>query len=65
MQPDVLVRNGGSVYLFCPLTPAAKVWFEENVQSDGWQWFGNALCVEHSYVLGLIEGIQDAGLVVA
>ena len=40
--PDVLVRNEGTVFLFCPLTPQAKEWIDENVQSDA-QWFGNAL----------------------
>jgi len=59
--PDVLVRNEGTVYVFSPLTAAAKAWFDENVQSEGWQWFGNALVVEHRYALGLGQGLRDAG----
>jgi hypothetical protein len=57
-MPDVLVRNEGTVFLFCPLTPQAKEWIDENVQSDS-QWFGNVLVVEHRYAWGLAEGMKD------
>jgi len=30
--PDVLVRNEGTVFLFCPLTSRGKQWIEEHVQ---------------------------------
>ena len=59
--PDVLVHNGGSVFLFCPLTARAKVWIDEHVQQDA-RWFGAALVVEHRYALGLAQGMKDAGL---
>ncbi len=62
--PDVLVRNEGTLFLFCPLTPRAKEWIDEHVQSDA-QWFGNALVVEHRYAWGLAEGMKDEGLVLA
>jgi hypothetical protein len=61
--PDVLVANAGSVFTFCPLTPKAKSWIEENVETEAWQRFGHALVVEHRYALGLAAGMQDAGLV--
>jgi hypothetical protein len=64
IAPDVLVRNEGTVFLFCPLTAQAKEWIDEHVQSDA-QWFGNALVVEHRYALGLAEGMKDEGLVLA
>ena len=32
--PDVLVRNEGTVFLFCPLTSRGKQWIEEHVQPD-------------------------------
>lgn len=57
--PDVLVRSEGTVFLFCPLTPRAKQWINENVQPDA-QWFGQALVVEHRYALGLTVGMRDA-----
>lgn len=62
---DVLVRNEGTVFVFCPLTPAAKQWIDENVESDSWQWFGNTLVVGHRYAWGLCQGMRDAGLVLA
>jgi hypothetical protein len=32
--PDVSVRNEGTLFLFCPLTPRAKEWINANVQAD-------------------------------
>ena len=60
--PDVLVRNEGSVFLFCPLTFQSKEWIDEHVQPDP-MWFGNALVVEHRFAWGLAQGMKDAGLV--
>jgi hypothetical protein len=62
--PDVLVRNEGTVFLFCPLTLRAKEWIDEHVQSDS-QRFGNTLVVEHRYAWGLAEGMKDEGLLLA
>ena len=59
--PDVLVRNEGTLFLFCPLTVRAKDWIDDHVQPDA-QWFGAALVVEHRYALGLAEGMKNAGL---
>ena len=47
--PDVLVANEGTVFVFCPLTAAAKEWIDENVESEAWQWFGNSLVVDHRF----------------
>jgi len=62
--PDVLVRHEGTVFLFCPLTPQAREWIDEFVQSDA-QWFGNALVVEHRYAWGLAQFMKDKGLVLS
>ena len=62
--PDFLVRNEGTLFLFCPLTTRAKRWIDKHVQSDA-LWFGSALVVEHRFALGLAEGMKDAGLVLA
>lgn len=62
--PDVLVRNEGTVFVFCPLTSLGKEWIDEHVQSDA-MWFGHTLVVEHRYAWGLAAGMQDAGLVLA
>jgi hypothetical protein len=59
---DVLVRNEGTVFLFCPLTSRGEEWIDEYVQPDA-LWFGNALVVEHRFVWGIAQGMKDAGLV--
>jgi hypothetical protein len=60
--PDVLVRNEGTLFLFCPLTPQAEQWIDEHVEPNP-QWFGNCLVVEHRYAWGLAVGMKDSGLV--
>jgi hypothetical protein len=62
---EVLVCNEGTVFTFCPLTPQAKEWLDNSVCSEPWQWFGHILVVEHRFALGLAEGLDDAGLVLA
>jgi hypothetical protein len=60
--PDVLIRNEGTVWVFNPLTPAAQEWFDDNVESEPWQWLGTSLVVDHGMAAGLVQGILDAGL---
>jgi hypothetical protein len=64
ITPDILIRNEGTLFLFCPLTSRAKEWIHEHVQPDA-MWFGNALVVEHRFALGLAQGMKDEGLVLA
>jgi hypothetical protein len=61
-NPDVLVHNEGTIFLFNPLTAAGKEWIDDNVQPDA-RWFGTTLVVEHRYAWGLAQGMQDAGLI--
>lgn len=61
--PDVLIKNVGTLHTFCPLTPRAKEWIDEYVETEQWQWFGHTLVVEHRYAWGLAQGMKDAGLV--
>jgi hypothetical protein len=62
ITPDVLVCNEGTVVVFCPLTSRAEQWIQENVLTDSWQWFGNALVVEQRHALSLGQGMKLAGL---
>ncbi len=62
--PDVIVRNEGSVYLFCPLSAHAKTWLDGHVEPNA-TWFGSALVVEHRYAWALAEGLKDAGFSLA
>ncbi len=59
-QPDVTVRNEGSIVLLTPQTDAGKEWTDEHIpQAMG---FGPALVVEWRYADDIIEGMQRDGL---
>jgi len=61
-DPDVLIRCDGTVWTFNPISERAKQWFDENVQSESWQWLGSSLVVDHRWAADLIRGIIDARL---
>lgn len=58
---DVTVNDAGSIVQFTPISNAAKAWFNDNVQSESWQWLGNALGVDHRYAEDLIGGLIAEG----
>jgi len=62
--PDLIIRNAGTLFLFCPLTSRASTWIDEHVQADP-TWYGNALVVEHRYAWALPVGMTEAGLTIA
>jgi hypothetical protein len=64
MARDVTIDNQGSIVRVIPETQQAKDWIQENTDTESWQWFGNALCVEWRYADDLIAGMQAAGLAV-
>lgn len=63
-----VTREGGSLFLFYPLTDLGRSWLDENIYNGGSPedvtTFGNALVVEHRYALDLAEGMINDGLVV-
>jgi hypothetical protein len=59
-QPDVLVRDEGTIFLFSPLTTRAREWIAEHVDA---QWFGDSLVVEHRYARALAAGMQQDDLI--
>ena len=59
---DLQVENHGSIFLFRPLTDEGRVWLDENTETEGWQWLGGALAVEHRYAADLAYGAQADGL---
>ena len=60
--PDFFVQNEGSIFLLDPQTDAAHAWIEGNIVGDEHQFFGEALCVEHRYILDIVDGIRNDGL---
>jgi hypothetical protein len=61
MQIDFEVSGGGSVYLFKPLTPAARAWLDEHVSHNRQEWAG-AIVVEHRFIGDIVRGTIADGL---
>jgi hypothetical protein len=59
---DVEIIRDGSVVGFRPATVRAQAFFAEQVNSDGWQWRGPVLWVDHRVAASLLDGIYEAGL---
>jgi hypothetical protein len=60
---DVVITGGGTVYLFHLLTAVAREWFAEHVSGER-QLLGDALAVEHRYVVDVAAGMAGDGLLV-
>jgi hypothetical protein len=59
---DIRVENHGSVVLLRPLTERAWQWFDENVEVEGWQFFGGAIAAEPRYIPAVVGGARLSGL---
>lgn len=59
---DFEVIDQGSFIGFRPVSDEGKRWMDENVESEGWQWMGSVLYVDHRYADDLISGIDMGGL---
>lgn len=62
---DLLIRDEGTVVVFRPVSDAARQWIDDNVISEGWQWLGGTLAVDHRYADSIIQGAMLDGLGVA
>ena len=60
---DIKVYNHGSVWLFEPVTPAAKELFEYVIAFEGWQRLGGNFAVDHRPATHLALRLQDEGWV--
>jgi hypothetical protein len=60
-QVDII--DQGTLVGFSPRTEEAKQWFADNVASEGWQWMGSTLWVDHRMAGPLIDGLAGEGLV--
>ena len=61
VEPDVEVRDHGSIYLVKPRNRQAIEWVEEHLPLDASNW-GGATAVEHRYIDDIIEGMLADGL---
>jgi hypothetical protein len=60
---DFIVSDEGSVFIFTPLTPAAREWVAEFLPEGAMRWAGPVV-VEHRYISDIISGARRDGLVV-
>ena len=61
-EPDIRVQNEGTVVQFEPVSDAGMRWLKEQVVSEGWQWLGRTLVVQHSYAEALVARMREDGL---
>ena len=62
MANDITIVNHGTLAMVHALTKRAKFWLQDNVGTESWQWFGNAVAVEPRYVGDLVDGMVESGL---
>lgn len=62
---DFTISNQGSIVMFYPRSQDAHDWVDDNVGLEDWQWLGGGFACEHRMAGDLIEGIRDAGFVIA
>jgi hypothetical protein len=63
MRIDLELSGSGTVYLFRPLTCAARARVKNHLPADA-TWFGDAVVIEHRYIGTIIGGVIGDGLVV-
>jgi hypothetical protein len=63
MAPDIEVSGSSQTLITLTfLTPRAKAWAAERVESEGWQWLGPSLVVEPQMGYELAVGAVEDGL---
>jgi len=53
------IRDEGPIVLFEPLSDTAREWLDDTVNAEPWQYFGNALVVDHRMAQGLYDLIVE------
>jgi hypothetical protein len=64
LTPDFHVICHGSLVTFTPVSEQAREWWDDNVATGGWQWMGNACCVEPRCAEPIINGILEEGMTI-
>jgi hypothetical protein len=60
---DFIVSDEGSIFIFTPVTLAAREWVAEFLPKDAMHWAGGVV-VEHRYISDIVSGAHRDGLVV-
>ncbi len=62
-MPDFELSNHGTIFIFTPLTPAARDWVAEFLPEDAQHWAGG-VAIEHRDISDVVVGAQRDGLTV-
>lgn len=63
-MPDFRFANHGSICILTPVSDDAEAWISENISNDAMTW-GGGVVIEPRYVAPILEGIEEAGMVVS
>lgn len=63
MCTDITIQNEGSIYLVRDHSNAGRDWMLEHLQDAPMTW-GEAVVVEHRYILDIVAGMRHDGLIV-
>lgn len=63
MEPDIILRDEGSIVILSPNTERGTDWLEENVYAEVWTSLG--VPCERRYVAPIVDGAIEDGLTVA
>ena len=61
---DFQLEDHGTVCLIRPLNGPATDWLDEHVESEGWQWMGDALACEPRMLPTIADGMEADGFTV-
>jgi hypothetical protein len=53
---ELIGRNGDTVFLLRPTSPAGREWLDENI-TDKAMWFGGGVAIEHRFVADVLMAI--------
>jgi len=62
-EPDITVRDEGSLVLLDSGTPEGRTWLDESLDPEAQRW-GSAYVIEPRYVSDILEGAACDGLAV-
>jgi len=60
---DFVVRTGGSVWQFMPLTEIAKNFTGTDLDLESWQWMGPWFCVDGRLANNLVTALEEEGFI--
>lgn len=63
-EADIIATDCGSIVQLRGITVAGKDFIDNDLQSEGWQWMGDRLCVDHRIFEDVYQIATDCGLVV-